>query len=318
MTMNCEEFENASALYLYDELSGSERTDFEAHLAACESCRTRLKEVQRLHRLLTDCPRPEPTPDLLVHCRQALDEALDREELGWRSLLRAWLWNFGPAPATRAAAVLTLVVFGFGLGWTLRPRTTNLPEPASTSNQSGFNTSDLSNLRIRSINQVTPDPQSGEVRITLDAERRVTLEGSLDDPRIRQILVDTMKGYDNPGIRRDTLDALRLQTNDPSVRGALMYALLHDPNAGVRLEALKTVQHMECGPDTHQVLLDVAERDANVGVRTAAIDALVQHLQQEGMDDQVLAAFEKLATSDQDPVVRMRCLSAVRRLQGNE
>jgi hypothetical protein len=318
MTMNCKEFENASALYLYDELSGSERADFEAHLAACESCRARLKESQRLQQLLTDCPRPEPTPDLLARCRQALDEALDREELGWRSLLRGWMWNFGPAPATRAAAVLTLVVFGFGLGWTLRPRATRLPEPAPASNQSGFNTSDLSGLRIRSINQVTPDPQSGDVRITLDAERRVTLEGSLDDPRIRQVLVDTMKGYDNPGIRRDTLDALRMQTNDPSVRGALMYALLHDPNAGVRLEALKTVQHMECGPDTHQVLLDVAEHDSNVGVRTAAIDALVQHLQQEGMDDQVLTAFESLAVSDQDPAVRMRCLSAVRRLQGNE
>ena len=315
--MNCKEFENASALYLYDELSGSERADFEAHLAACESCRARLEESQRLHRLLTDCPRPEPTPDLLVHCRQALDETLDGEELGWRSLLRGWMWSFGAAPATRAAAALTLIVFGFGLGWTLRPRARTLPVAGGEPTQSGFNTSDLSNLHIRSISQVTPDPQSGGVRITLDAERRVTLEGSLDDPRIRQVLVDTMKGYDNPGIRRDTLDALRMQTDDPSVRGALMYAMARDPNAGVRLEALKTVQHMECGPETHQGLLNVVEHDSNAGVRTAAIDALVQHLQQEGMDDEVLAAFERLATSDRDPVVRMRCLSAVRRLQGN-
>jgi hypothetical protein len=318
MTMNCKEFENASALYLYDELSAPERADFEAHMAACESCRARLEESQRLHRVLTGCPRPEPTPDLLARCRVALDEALDREELGWRSLLRGWRWSLGAAPPTRAAAVLTLLAFGFGLGWTLRPRATNLPGVVATPTQSGFNPSDLSDLRIRSINQVTPDPQSGGVRISLDAERRVTLEGSLDDPHIRQVLVDTMKSYDNPGIRRDTLDALRMQTDDPSVRGALTYALLHDPNAGVRLEALKTVQHMECGSDTHQVLLGVVEHDSNAGVRTAAIDALVQHLQQEGMDDQVLAAFEKLATSDQDPVVRMRCLVAVRRLQGNE
>ncbi|MBZ5516806.1 MAG: HEAT repeat domain-containing protein [Acidobacteriia bacterium] len=156
------------------------------------------------------------------------------------------------------------------------------------------------------------------MRITLDAERRVTLEGSLDDPRIRQVLVSTIKGYENPGIRLDTLDALRMHTKDPSIREALLYALGHDPNAGVRLEALKTVRHMECDEDTHRVLLHAVEHDSNVGVRTAAVDALVQHLQEEGMDDEVLTAFEKLAASDQDPVVRMRCLSAVRRLQGNE
>ena len=316
--MNCKEFETTSALYLYDELSGSARSEFEAHVAACGACRARREEARRLHRLLTDCPRPEPTPDLLVRCRQALDEALDREQLGWRSLLRGWMWSFGAAPATRAAAAVTLVLFGFGLGWTLRPRATALPGTGGTPTQAGFNTSDLSDLRIRSISQVTPDPQSGGVRITLDAERRVTLEGSLDDPRIRQVLVDTMKGYDNPGIRRDTLDALRMQTDDPAVRGALMYALAHDANAGVRLEALKTVQHMECGADTHQGLLNVVEHDSNAGVRAAAIDALVQHLQEEGKDDDVLAAFERLATSDRDPVVRMRCLSAVRRLQGDE
>jgi hypothetical protein len=97
-----------------------------------------------------------------------------------------------------------------------------------------------------------------------------------------------------------------------------MYALAHDANAGVRLEALKTVQHMECGADTHQGLLNVVEHDSNAGVRAAAIDALMQHLQEEGTDDEVLAAFERLATSDRDPVVRMRCLSAVRRLQGDE
>lgn len=316
--MNCKDFESTSALYLYDELSGSGRADFEAHLAACEACRARLEEARRLHRVLADCPRPEPTPDLLVRCRQALDEALDREELGWRSLLRGWMWSLGVAPATRAAAVVTLVLFGFGLGWTLRPRATALRVAGGASTQSGFNTADLGDLRIRSISQVLPDPQSGGVRITLDAERRVTLEGSLDDPRIRQVLVSTIRGYDNPGIRRDTLDVLRLQTGDPSVRAALLYALGHDANAGVRLEALKTVQHMECDAETHQCLLNAVEHDSNVGVRTAAIDALMQHLQEEGMDDEVLAAFESLATSDRDPVVRMRCLSAVRRLQGNE
>jgi len=315
--MKCEDLEQLSSLYVYDELPPGERRDFEGHLAGCDACRRNLAHAQRLDRFLRQCPEPEVTPDLLARCRASLDDALDREQLGWRAMLRGWLWSFGPLPVTRAAAVLTLVVFGFGLGWTLRPRVDSLEPTTANRNASAFNAADLNNLRIRSITQVAPGPQSGGVRITLDAERRVTLEGSMDDPRIRRILVDTMKGYENPGIRRDTLDILRMRTHDPSVREALMYAL-HDGNVGVRLEALKTVQTMECGVDTHEGLIKVMESDPNAGIRTAAIDALVQHLEEEGTDETVLEALERLANHDQNPHVRMRSLAALRKLRGME
>jgi hypothetical protein len=312
--MKCTEFEQLSSLYLYDELASRERADFEAHITACAACRVGLEKLQRLHRVLQECPQPEAAPDLLARCRLMLDDALDREQLGWRAMLRAWFWSAGPIPASRAAAVAALVVFGFGLGWTLRPKVATL-QPATTAAQaSPF---DLHNDRIRNISQVAQDPQSGGVRITMDAERRVTLEGSLDDPHIRQVLVNAVKGYDNPGIRRDTLDVLRANTQDPSIREALMFAL-HDGNPGVRLAALSTVDNMECGYDTHGALLKVVEKDSNMGVRTCAIDALVKHLEEEGPDEEVTTAFERLATHDQDPNVRMRCLAALRKLQGNE
>ncbi len=315
--MRCNEFEQLSSLYVYDELAAGERADFEAHLAACETCRRALEQVQRLHAMLHECPRPEPSPEMLARCRVSLDDALDREQLGWRAMLRSWLWGFGVLPATRAAAVTALVVFAFGLGWTLRPRISSLRPATEGKQASAAPTPDLNNYRIRSISQVSPDPQSGDVRVTLDAERRVTLEGSLDNPQIRKLLVDAVKSYDNPGIRRDTLDALRMDTQDPSVREALMYAL-HDDNPGVRLAALKTVQNMECGPDTHEGLLQVAESDPNVGVRTAAIDALIQHLEVEGPDEAVLQAFARLAATGSDPSVRMRCLAALRKIEGEE
>jgi hypothetical protein len=316
--MSCDDLDKLISLYLYEELTAEERAAFEGHLAACEGCRAKLEGARRLHGVLSNCPRPEPTPELLVRCRQALDEALDREQLGWRGLLRGWVWQFGTTPAPRLAAVLVLVLFGFGLGWTLRPRARSLEPVAPRQTAASFLGNDLGDFRIRNISEVAPDLQSGGVRITLDAERRVTLEGSLDDPRIRQVLVDTMRGYDHPGIRRDTLEALRTHRDNPAVRAALLFAIQHDPNAGMRLEALKTVRGMEPGRDLQEALLGALEHDTNPGVRVAAVNALLQHAAEEGQDETVMPVLVKLATSDQNAYVRLQCQAAVRKMEGNE
>ncbi len=121
--------------------------------------------------------------------------------------------------------------------------------------------SGLGDTRITGISQVSPDPKTGGVKITMDAEHRVTLEGSLDDPKIQQVLVYAVKSYDNPGIRRDTLDALRTHSDNPNIRQALIYAMQHDPNAGVRMEALGAVGNMNSGEDIQPALLDTLEDD---------------------------------------------------------
>src|SRR5207245_2301513 len=154
--MSCQDLDQTLLPYLYDELSAGERAAYDAHLASCSDCRSALEESRRLHQVLGQRPALEPTPEMIVRCRQALDEA--------------------------------------------------------------------------------PDPKTGDVRITLNAERRVTLEGSLDDPQIQQLLVGAVKGYENAGIRRDTLDVLRARSDNPSVRAALLYVMRHDANPGVRLE----------------------------------------------------------------------------------
>lgn len=317
--MTCKDLEPNLPLYIYDELTTEDRAAWEAHFASCPACRGRLEEARRLNEALESVPRRESSPELLVACRQSLDEALDHEQLGWRHLWRSWFPSLSLAPATGAVAVLTLVLFGFGLGWTLRPRADSaLGTASSPGANSSFLGADLSNLRISNISNVSPDPRTGEVKITLDAERRVTLEGSLDDPRIRQVLVDAMKGYENPGIRRDTLDALKTQTTDPAVREALLYALRQDSNAGVRLEALNSLATTQCLADTHLALLDRLEHDPNAGVRVAAVEALVAHAETEGLDPDIVAALERLAATDENPSVRVKCLTALQRMRGDE
>jgi predicted Ser/Thr protein kinase len=217
-----------------------------------------------------------------------------------------------------AAIVVLAVALGFGLGWALRPRPRRLGPVTPGGTETWLAGPDLSDLRIRHISEVALDPQSGEVRITLDAERRVTLKGSLDDPRIRQVLVDAVRGYYNPGIRRDTLEALRTRRDNPSVRAALLYAMRHDANAGVRLEALRTVQGMEPGRDVQEALLGALEHDTNQGVRVAAVNALIERAAEEGPDEAVMPVLVKLAANDPNAYVRLQCQAAVRKMEGNE
>ena len=311
--MKCTEFEASLALYLYDELPAERGTEVEAHANACATCRGALDKARRLHTLLSQRPASVPSPDLLAQCRLALDEALERERVGWQGLLHRGLAAARLVPISPALAALGLLVFGFSAGWTLRPRLPKVLPASGGGVPPSFAAADLGNSRIRGISRVVPDPQTGEVRITLDAERRLTLEGSLDDPRIQQVLVYAMKNYDNPGIRRDTLDALRAGSDKPNVREALLYALRHDPNAGVRLEALETAQGMEWAPDVRQTLLETLQHDANPGVRVAAINVLVEH-----SDEEVLPVLEQLAASDRNASIRLKCVRAVRKLKGED
>jgi len=316
--MNCKDFEQYMTLDSYGELPPEQRASYEAHLAGCAHCQAAREQVRGLHEVLGQRPRLEPTPDFLVECRQALAETLERERLGWHGLIREWLSFLQLPPqrvAPRVAFALSLLVFGFGLGRMWRPHLDRvLPPGPSNANASSLAGADLENMRINDISRVAPDPRTGDVRITMDAQRHFTLEGSLDDPRIQQLLVYAVKSYDNAGIRRDTLDALRARSKSPNVRAALLYSMEHDPNVGNRLAALDAVRGMEGGEDLQQSLIEVLEHDRNMGVRVESVDLLVDQAEKEGRNAAILSALQRLAASDSNPYVRLRCASALRKL----
>lgn len=307
--MNCDQANQNLELYLYGELPAAEREALEAHLTECAACRANVERGRRLHSLATAYALPAPAPEVLVLCRQRLEAALDREQYGWRRLFsdaRAALSN-----PSRVAAALTVLVFGFGLGWTLRPRVaarTAIPGRQVEASAAP----DLGN--IGAISQISEDPETNKVRITVNSERRVTLEGSLDDPRIRQILVDAVKTYSNPGIRLDTLDALRQKTDNPSVEDALLYALERDPNAGVRLAALRSVPSMTWDSKVQDALVKAIQTDANPGVRVEAVDDLVKHAV-TARDRALLPVLQSFARSDSNNYVRVKALTAIHELE---
>lgn len=314
--MTCQEIDQSLALYAYGELPEAERTSVEEHLSSCEHCRRTMAELGGLQALLAEHPPIEPPPDLLVRSRLGLEEALDREQVSWRALVRSWFEVATTHPA-RVMAALTLVAFGFSGGWLLRPRVGVIPAaenvPAASTNTAAMTGGTLGGAQISSISQIAPDPETGQLHITLNAEKHMTLEGSLDDPQVRQVLVYTLKSYDNPGIRLDTLNAIGSSGSDPTFRDALLYAIEHDSNAGVRLQALQTAAKSKWAPEVAQAFVQAAEKDSNPGVRGAAVDALVQHVSADHGQD-LVPALERLAAEDSDRYVRLKSETALQQL----
>ena len=309
--MDCKRFEELLPLYLYDELAEGERAGVEGHLAACPACAASAEKLRRLRAALDARPLLEPSPDLLVRCRYELEEALDRETTGWRSLVRSGFGLWPAATSFRVATALAVLLVGFSLGWTLRQQAA--PAVAPGGEAGAWMGADLSGLRINGISRVTPDPQTGAVHITLDAERRLSLEGSLDDPRIQQVLLYALKNYENPGIRHDTLEVLRTHSANPTVRESLLYALGNDPNDGVRLEALQAVRELAWSPEVRGALLDSLRKDKNPGVRVAAVNVLLEHA-----DEEVLPTLEEVAARDTNLYVRLKCANAIRDMARGE
>ncbi len=57
-----------------------------------------------------------------------------------------------------------------------------------------------------------------------------------------------------PGLRVESVDLLKNNSQSAEIRKALVYALEHDPNAGVRLKALDGLKQFAEDPDTRQAL----------------------------------------------------------------
>ena len=306
--MNCPEVREQLPLYLYGELPAEEQAAVEAHLAGCAACTVALAEEERLQALLRQRPVREPSPGLLVECRAALQEKLAEEALGWRGLLRGWFQNVPVLSVSRAATVLTLLVLGFSAGWMLRPQAEQFSR-ARTGRPTAdlFVGADLSGVRISGISQVVTDPETGTVRLTVDAERRLAVEGTLDDPEIQHLLVAAVKSYENAGIRRESLEALKVRSQNPDIRAALIHALLRDQNPGVRLEALEALRGLGWDVPTRQAFVQVLERDINTGIRVAAINALAEHA-----DAELLPVLRELARKDRNAYVRWKCASTLR------
>jgi hypothetical protein len=171
------------------------------------------------------------------------------------------------------------------------PRTTG-PNPADVQSDQA---------QISSIRGITQTPGSNSVQIKYDQVIPAEAQGSLDDPRIQQLLLYAARSNYNSGVRLDSIDMLTQRPQDDHVREALIFALRYDKNPGVRLKALSGLKNfVKDDVRVRDAVLEALLRDSNAGIRSEAIRAL----RPATADSSVRATLRALAEQDSNPYIR--------------
>jgi hypothetical protein len=144
-----------------------------------------------------------------------------------------------------------------------------------------------------------------EVRYNQLVPQRI--EGSLDDPAIRQLLMLASQNSAPTGVRDDSVGLMAAECKAghgckaAGIRDALMVALRYDKNDGVRKKALEGLEpYVAEDMRVRDAVLEALMNDSDPRIRTAAINILEPV---EG-DTSVRQVLHSVANTDRNPYIR--------------
>jgi hypothetical protein len=296
--MNCDWVQQNVSLYLYNELADDARHELEQHVQRCKDCAAELAAQREFQAEMNALPVEEPSASFLAAARMRLQEALETTEQNrawYRRLVfdpAEWLRQVRFSPAL--AALLVIVGFGSGLGAMYSALGGRAPHPVAQSA--------VQEASIGGITSIDRSPNSDNVQIHYDRIVPESMEGSISDPKIQELLAFAAKSnVNNSGARWGAVDALTSKPDDPAAREALTYALRYDSNPGVRLKALDGLKgYVKQDIRVRNAVLDAMLNDSNLGVRAGALTAL----EPVRADSSVRMALQQLAKEDPSDYIR--------------
>ncbi len=315
--MKCDMAQQNVMLAVYGELPDELSVSLELHLASCEECRLELAAMGELDGYLALNPVVEPSPNLLASSRMRLDEALDQiPPHGFFTRLRSnffnWMGHIQGAPA------LTTLLVGVGFlggNFTHRYQVAHQPVKAESGVMVMSNATQGAVANVTGIVQ-TPDPQVVQVKYNRLVPE--TMEGSLDDKEIRQLLLVGMTQGANNEVRESSVNLLSneckvghacaAEKDGKGIRGALLVSLRYDRNAGVRMKALEGLQPY-VGQDqrVRDAILETLAKDSSAGVRAKAINLLTP----VQSDSSVRQVLRTVSLQDDNPYIRTASFHAL-------
>jgi hypothetical protein len=133
------------------------------------------------------------------------------------------------------------------------------------------------------------------------------IQGSLDDPAIRQLLMLASANASSQGVRDDSVGLLAAECRaghaceGEGIRETLMVALRYDKSEAVRLKALEGLQpYVAQDIRVRNAVLEAVLNDSDPRIRAAAIS----ELEPVQADTGVRRVLSTVANSDNNPHIR--------------
>jgi len=309
--MKCEIAQQNMIFAGYGELHDEQIDGLEEHLAGCEACRRELEGLRELQETLALHPMLEPSPNLLAQSRMRLDEELDLIPAhGVLTYVRGLF--FGSLANIQGSPALTVLLVGLGFFagyFTLRYQIAHQPvQPAQNGSVHFTKETDAT---IANISGVIRTPDSEIVQVNYNRIVPETMEGSLDDPEIRKLLMMGSMDGASAGVQETSVGALvdeckaghrcQAESDGKGIRGALLFVLRYDKNPAVRMKALEGLQpYIAQDKRVRDTVLDALMHDPNASVRAASV-GLLPPVQADSSVRQVLRTLSK---QDANPYIR--------------
>jgi hypothetical protein len=307
--MKCEDVQQNIILAQYGELPDELQFPLEQHLGTCEECRREWHALIALNEDLALIPMLEPSPNLLAASRMRLDEALDA--MPSRSISQRlfgnvfrWLGFLQGAPALATLLVGLGFLGGDFIARYQEAHVAHLPPAVILSN--------TAKGAIANVSGIVQTPNSELVQVNYNRLVPETVQGSLDDPQIRQLLMLGTKLATTNEVHANSVALLASEcrsghscdgsedgTND--IRATLVSSLRYDKSPVVRLKALDGLQpYVAQDEHVRDAVLDALLHDKSADVRTQAISMLTP----VEADSSVRQVLRTVSSQDVNPAIR--------------
>jgi hypothetical protein len=228
--------------------------------------------------------------------------------------------NFASLQAAPVAACLLLVagagagsLGGFELAQHRAARTAAVAQLAalqaaaqqSITTAQGLPQPEIAN--VANVSSIVRQPNSGMVEVRYNQLVPQRMEGTLDNPAIRQLLMLASQNTASAGVRDNSVGLMAAECRaghscQPSgIRDALMVALRYDRNAGVREKALEGLEpYVAEDVRVRDAVLEALMNDNDPRIRTASINIL----EPVEADTSVRQVLHSVANTDENPHIR--------------
>jgi len=324
--MNCELAHERIVMAAYGELPDDATHELERHLATCTVCGHEREQMRALKLLADAYPVEEPHANLVARSRIRLEEALDAlPPTRWFERLLQKLRNNAASLQSAPIAASLLLVIGGGVGglggyFVAQNHAARSSETAVVSSTPSKQP-DQPEGEIASISSIERQPNSEMVAVRFNQIVPREIEGSLDSPSIRKLLMLASENAASAGIRDDSVGLMASECRAghecqaTGIREALMVSLRYDRNAGVRHKALEGLQpYVVEDVRVRDAVLEALLNDGDPRIRTDAISIL----EPVEADASVRQVLRSVASSDRNPTIRSvsrRVLSRVTEIQ---